>query len=215
MRKPVQQRAIDKRGAILDAAALLFAERGYAGTTLKAILEAAHVGKGSLGHQFDTKWEVANAVVIEGFTMAAAQDDVYPVVQRVVDASIGLAWLTGRVPVVKAAARLATDQDGPCYGHLWKMYIPQVSELLEQARDRGELLPGVDPRRTAKMWVAAYTGIDLMGRLTYDELPGEIAEMNAEVVRGIATLETQLRLNVGVERGRTLIEQALSAREDG
>ena len=214
MRKPVQQRAIDKRGAILGAAALLFAEHGYAGTTLKAILEAADVGRGSLRHQFESKWQVADAVVTEGFTMAAAQDDVYPVVQRVVDASIGLAWLTGRVPVVKAAARLATEQGQPFYGHLWKMYIPQVTELLEQARDRGELLPGVDPRRTAKMWVASYTGIDLMFRLTYDELPREIAEMNAEVVRGIVTLETQLRLNVGVERGRDLIEQALTARED-
>lgn len=212
MRQPVQQRSKAKRKDILDAAARIFAEQGYAKTTVQDILDRSGVTKGALYHYFATKQEVAAAVVLEGFTMDAAQPGL-PRLQSVIDASIALAVLTPQVPVVKAAARLATEQDHPFFGHLWSMYIPQVAELLKQAKDLGELQRGVNPERTAKTWVAAFIGIDLQFRREYDQLPEEIAQMNATVVRGIATNETLLELDVSVARGDELIRQSRWAAE--
>ncbi|MEW2359934.1 TetR/AcrR family transcriptional regulator [Spirillospora sp. NPDC029432] len=47
-RSPVERR-------ILDAAVRLFAERGFAGTSVQEVVEAAEVTKGALYHYFDSK----------------------------------------------------------------------------------------------------------------------------------------------------------------
>ncbi|MDR1441751.1 MAG: TetR/AcrR family transcriptional regulator [Bifidobacteriaceae bacterium] len=49
--------------AILDAAQLLFSEKGYEATTVADILEAVGIGKGTFYHYFDSKDEVLEAVV--------------------------------------------------------------------------------------------------------------------------------------------------------
>ncbi|MFF1836826.1 TetR family transcriptional regulator [Streptomyces sp. NPDC058231] len=211
MRKPVQARSKAKRKDVLDAAALVFAEKGYAGATVQDILELSGVSKGALYHFFRTKSEIAEAVVTEGFTMEAAQPQ-SPRLQSVVDASIALAVLTPRVPAVKAAARLATEPDHPrFFGTLWRAYIPQVQELLAQAEELGELRTGVDPAPTAQTWVAAYVGVDLMCRLSYDELPARIAAMNAGVAHGIATPQTFGQLDLSVDRGLRLVQRSRTA----
>ena len=209
MRHPVQARSKAKRQRLLNAAAQLIAEKGYAQTTVEEILQLAGLTKGVMYNQFENKQQLAGAVLVEGFKMRMhpAQPDM-PRLQSVVDNSIALAVLTPQVPMVKAAARLATDQDNAYYGHMWLGYIPAVTELLIESREMGELLPGVDPALTAKTWVAAYTGIDLMQRKEYDRLPHEIAPVNAQIVRGIATPETLMRLDVSVERGYKLVREA-------
>jgi AcrR family transcriptional regulator len=53
----------DTRDRILSAAALLFQERGYHGTGVAAILDAAGVNSGSLYHFFDTKEALLEGVV--------------------------------------------------------------------------------------------------------------------------------------------------------
>ncbi|XRQ13697.1 TetR/AcrR family transcriptional regulator [Actinomadura welshii] len=50
---PVRTSAVERR--ILDAALRLFAERGFDGTSVQGIVEAAEVTKGALYHYFDSK----------------------------------------------------------------------------------------------------------------------------------------------------------------
>ncbi|WP_243712646.1 TetR/AcrR family transcriptional regulator [Actinomadura sp. 6K520] len=50
---PVRSSAVERR--ILDAALRLFAERGFDGTSVQGIVEAAEVTKGALYHYFDSK----------------------------------------------------------------------------------------------------------------------------------------------------------------
>ncbi|MEU8797671.1 TetR/AcrR family transcriptional regulator [Spirillospora sp. NPDC048819] len=50
---PVRVSAVERR--ILDAALTLFAERGFDGTSVQGIVEAAEVTKGALYHYFDSK----------------------------------------------------------------------------------------------------------------------------------------------------------------
>ncbi|WP_258056071.1 TetR/AcrR family transcriptional regulator [Streptomyces sp. Ru62] len=213
-RQPAQQaRGRATRGEILDTAAALFAEKGYSQTSIQDILDRTGLKKGGLYYHFKTKQQIAVAVVTEGFAM----DDTPPVVgplQAVVDASITLAWLTPQVPVVKAAARLATDQDHEeTFGYLWSQYIPRVTQLLEEAKRLEELQPGVRPDQTSFVWVAAYTGVDLMCRRDYAALPWKIAEMNAHFVSGIATPTALAGLDMRAERGRELLQTSPWAAE--
>lgn len=52
----------DKRSAILDAALDLFVERGYYGTAVPAVAEAAGVGAGTIYRYFKSKEELVNAL---------------------------------------------------------------------------------------------------------------------------------------------------------
>lgn len=213
VRQRVQARGKATRSRILDAAADLFAEKGYWQTSLQDIWDRVGLGKGGLSYHFRTKEEIAVAVVTEGFAMDDTPPQVGPL-QAVVDASILLAWLTPRVPVVKAAARLATDQDlKETYGYLWTQYMPRVTALLEEAKRRGGLKPWVEPAAWAFAWIAAYTGADGMYRLDYDSLPAKIAEINTVFVSGMATEWTLASLDMRAERGRELLERSPWAAE--
>jgi TetR/AcrR family transcriptional regulator, repressor of fatR-cypB operon len=72
----------DKREAILDAALVLFAERGFYGTAVPAVAEQAHVGLGTIYRYFPSKEALVNALyqrekatfseaVLTGFPFAA------------------------------------------------------------------------------------------------------------------------------------------------
>ncbi|MBN1642936.1 MAG: TetR/AcrR family transcriptional regulator [Anaerolineae bacterium] len=60
-----QRRIARRRSEILAAAAEVFAERGYAGTTTRAIAEAADVAEGTLYNYFGGKREILLAVANE------------------------------------------------------------------------------------------------------------------------------------------------------
>ncbi|MEI5035915.1 hypothetical protein RB201_34640 [Streptomyces sp. S1A(2023)] len=93
------------------------------------------------------------------------------------------------------------------------MYIPQVTQLIEQAKEFGELQQGVDPALTAEAWVMLYSGTDQHARLDYQRLPQKIAQANAVIVRGIVTAETALKLDMSVQRGDLLVRQSRWAKE--
>ena len=58
----VSARADDTREKLLDAAAGLFAERGYAGTSIRAVTQAAGVSVSAANYHFGTKRELLAAV---------------------------------------------------------------------------------------------------------------------------------------------------------
>ncbi|MFF4749109.1 TetR family transcriptional regulator [Streptomyces sp. NPDC002514] len=208
MRQPVQERSKRTRRLVLEAAARLIADHGVAGVSLQQIFDKAGVSRGSGQHVFKTKQEIALAIVREGFSMDAALPG-KPRVQAVVDASIVLAWLTVMSPVVRAAARIVTEQENPeTFGALWDGYVPMVTGILTEAAEEGELLADVDPGDVADHWVMAFTGYDLRCRRTVDELPRRIAKMNVWAVRGVVTPEIFDKLIFDVQRGLTLIAES-------
>lgn len=61
--RPLQQRAIDTRAALLDAAIDCLVERGYAATTTIETARRAGVSRGAQLHHFPTKAELMTAAV--------------------------------------------------------------------------------------------------------------------------------------------------------
>jgi AcrR family transcriptional regulator len=59
------KKVVDKRAAIIDAAVALFAHRGFYGTTVPEIAQAAGVATGSIYLYFKTKEELVNAALAE------------------------------------------------------------------------------------------------------------------------------------------------------
>lgn len=60
------ERGVEKRGAILEVAARIFAERGYGETDVQLIADAAGVGKGTVYRHFGTKQDLFLAAADEG-----------------------------------------------------------------------------------------------------------------------------------------------------
>jgi AcrR family transcriptional regulator len=60
-----QRRIARRRKEILTAAAHIFAQKGYAGTTTKEIADAADVAEGTLYNYFGGKREILRAVAVE------------------------------------------------------------------------------------------------------------------------------------------------------
>lgn len=57
-----QEHTEHTRGALIDAAARMFAERGYAATSIDDVAGAARVTRGALYHHFSSKQAIFNAV---------------------------------------------------------------------------------------------------------------------------------------------------------
>jgi AcrR family transcriptional regulator len=99
------------RSALLDEATRLFAERGYAATSLEDIASASQVTRGAVYHHFDGKQALFEAVlgaqetqVIEEVTAAATAADPWEAAVQALDAFLDhccdpvygrLVWLEG------------------------------------------------------------------------------------------------------------------------
>ncbi len=63
---PQQERARRTRAAIVESAAAEFSKRGYAAASINAILEHSNATKGAMYFHFDSKEDLARAVLEEG-----------------------------------------------------------------------------------------------------------------------------------------------------
>jgi AcrR family transcriptional regulator len=163
-----QERAIKTRRAIVEAAAALFGERGYNGTSTTDILDRAELTRGALYFHFPNKLAIADAVL-------ATQEEALVLpereikVQAVIALTYQYAWGLMHDPVLRGVVRLSVEQatyrnqpdDAP-----YRVPEKAVLELMIQAEKRGELLPGTDPRAFAHFLVGAFTGTQLLSEVS-------------------------------------------------
>ncbi|MBK6017876.1 ScbR family autoregulator-binding transcription factor [Streptomyces sp. MBT53] len=174
MAGPKQDRAIRTRRTILVAAASVFEERGYQAATISEILTTANVTKGALYFHFKSKEQLAEGV-LAGQNDNLAVPDRPCKTQELVDTAMLHAYHLQTDPMVRAGARLALDQraDGVDRTGPFHHWTTLVTDLLDKARNQGELLPHVDPLETAEVLVGAFAGIQAMSQATtaYQNLP--------------------------------------------
>ena len=86
----VVKEANERKNEILDAAAMLFAEKGFDNTSTNEILEAVGIARGTLYHHFKSKEDIMDAIIDRqsGRMLARArqiaEDDSIPVEERMI-----------------------------------------------------------------------------------------------------------------------------------
>ncbi|MFI8517110.1 ScbR family autoregulator-binding transcription factor [Streptomyces sp. NPDC085481] len=159
-----QDRAIRTRQAILEAAAAVFDERGYEAAKLSDILELAQVTKGALYFHFDSKEDLAHAVIDAQVSVVPTAPPQISKVQEFVDVGMVFAHQLTRDRVLRGSVRLTLDQGGHELNRSgpYREWTEIGRRLLDAAKEAGELLPHADPAEVAPLFVGAYAGLNLM-----------------------------------------------------
>lgn len=162
----MHERAEDTRRAVLQAAAHLFFERGYAATSISDISERSARTSGAIYFHYSGKEQLARAVVEAHFAawpalIARHEDAGAPALENLVRLSFAVARAFRDDVFVRAGARLwaerrSIDVKMPPPFLDW---IATVQRLLAEARTEGALGPGAEPGRDAATLVSGFFGL--------------------------------------------------------
>ncbi|SCE36170.1 ScbR family autoregulator-binding transcription factor [Streptomyces sp. PpalLS-921] len=204
-----QQRAIRTRRIFLEAAAEVFDEHGYDAATIAAILERAGLTRGALYFHFTSKEELARGVLQEAVTSDGVSPQTFKL-QEWVDIALLLAYRLPREPMLSASIRLSIDPRArSLFGTRWPDWISLGAGLLVKAKERGELLPHVDPEATSRLLVGAWTGVQLVTE-SMSEPPDLVSEISAlfELILPNAVVPGVLaRLDTSPHRAERIMEE--------
>jgi AcrR family transcriptional regulator len=190
-----QQRAIQTRRTVLDAAARVFAANGYLATSLSQILAEAGVTKGALYFHFASKEDLARAVVLEQFAPVEDPDATeLPSGAEALQAAIDLTHQIARSlmddPMMQASIRLVIEQSafldepdaGPYLG-----WISLFQGLFTEAQRVGDIRAESDPATLARIVIGSFTGIQLVSGVLdgRTELPQRIGDLWELVLPGL------------------------------
>ncbi|MCI0641081.1 MAG: TetR/AcrR family transcriptional regulator [Gemmataceae bacterium] len=146
-KRPVEQLQ-ERREAILDAAAPVFARHGYPGTEIQAVADACNVGKGTIYLYFASKEDLFLAAVDRGMLRLCAAIET------------GIAGISDALDQLAAAIRT--------YLQFFRDY-PEYVELLIQERaefrDRKQPTYFEHRERNAERWRDLYRGLIAAGRV--------------------------------------------------
>lgn len=198
-----QRRPAERRREILDAAALVFGERGFESATLADVAERAGISPGTVQHYFGTKAALFHEVIADRFFSGAAEDEALLINHRgsyadLLRVLLERTWvrlsrpgsaellLVGMASAARCpeAGRVVSGEMGRC---------PRVLQGVIQAGiANGEFRPG-NPETLARVLGAAIIGL-VVGRRRFASFcqggpePGTVLEELLQLVeRGLAT----------------------------
>ncbi|NUW31760.1 TetR/AcrR family transcriptional regulator [Nonomuraea sp. SMC257] len=183
---------MDTRERLIESTRELLWERGYVGTSPKAIQERSRAGQGSMYHHFHGKPDLALAAIarsaeetrsraeaeLDGPGSAAGRIAAYLRREREALRGCPVGRLT-QDPDVMADPRLRAPVE-----EYFTWLTDRLAGLLEQGRASGELGPGLDPEATAAALVAVVQGGYVLARAAGS------AEAYARAVDGALALLT-------------------------
>lgn len=193
-----QERARRTRAAIVEAAAVEFARRGYAAASVNTILEGSHATKGAMYFHFESKEELARAVLasaLDHYTQTndrwkAVDADPFQVLHSII---VELAERFANDVIVQAEFRLIVEPE--FYAEVRsggsQVWGQTAHELVLRAQTEGHLRPGADPGTFTRVLGAALAGQRYMLDLTADStpLPERFEEALAVVLEAMASQE--------------------------
>ena len=217
-----QERAIRTRRAILVAAAEVFDEVGYEAATISDVLKKSGMTKGALYFHFTSKEELAQAVLaeqVESLPRVPAQE---LKLQESLDEALLLSYLlqvdTGD-PIVQGSVRLTVDQGSP-RDRLnrrvpMRAWQDHTHALFQEAKARGEVLPHADVDALAKLFVGAFTGVQVLSRIMTGraDLAERVADLYRHLMPAIAVPGVLVRLDFSAERASRVYEEAMRLRD--
>ena len=169
-----QRRPTERRREILDAAALVFGERGYELATLAHVAERAGISIGTVQHYFGSKAALFNEVVADRFLHGAEEDEALLVEHRgsyaeLLRLLIERSWTRLSRPgsadllIVGMSSAMSCPEAGLVVSGEVGMRCPRVYQrVLEAGIKHGEF-QAVDAERTARVISASIIGM-VIGR---------------------------------------------------
>jgi len=164
------------RRKIVEAAAPIFNQRGYEGSSLHDLMEATGLKKGGIYRHFSSKEELAaeafdytweaswNARLLHVDEKANGIEKLKQLIANFVDRRSPVA---GGCPILNTATE-ADDGNLVLRTRVAKAlraWLSRLQNIVEQAQERGETRPGVDPKAVATLIVASLEGALMMSRL--------------------------------------------------
>ncbi|MBT2547846.1 ScbR family autoregulator-binding transcription factor [Arthrobacter sp. ISL-65] len=190
----LQDRAKATREAIIVGAAAVFEEHGYGSASLTQVSDAAKVTKGALYFHFQSKEDLARAVIEEQHRIVVAESETLVIPDRpALPTMILLCRVFGlklvHEPVVRAGIRLtleATAFGEPVQGP-YEDWIAVMEQLTERAKREKQVRSSVDSAALARYLVASFTGVQMVsGVLTgRADVMQRIEEMWAILLPGL------------------------------
>src|SRR5467141_3014030 len=164
------------RRKIVEAAAPIFNQHGYEGSSLNALMEATGLQKGGIyrhfaskeelaAEAFDYTWEAAwNARLLHVDEKANGIEKLKQLIANFIDQR---SPVPGGCPILNTAID-ADDGNPVLRAHVAKAlrsWLSRLQTIVGQAQARGETRPGVDPKAVATLIVASLEGALMMSRI--------------------------------------------------
>ncbi|MEU9042633.1 MULTISPECIES: ScbR family autoregulator-binding transcription factor [unclassified Kitasatospora] len=200
-----QERAERTRAAVVQAAAEVFGQLGFAGSSVVKIADRAGVTLGAVYFHFRNKEELARFIV-SGQPDLVVPPQLSQGLQRAVDITLTWACQLLDNPILQAGARLVWEQERflPPEENSHRQWAKLVLEDLRMAQAKRELKTGTDIEAFARLLVNACTGAQMHSYVEagHADLPQRVAEIWRCMLPAIAVPSTVRRIELGEERGR-------------
>lgn len=210
-----QQRAIDTRERILDAAGRVFLEKGYEGASIADFIFAADTTKGAFYGHFKGKLEVAKAIMADTFSLDGLEPQAIKL-QEVVDVGTILAHRVVNEDALLAALTLSFHHNArDIYGTPWPDWIKFNVDQLEKAKKRNEVRPHIISEEHAFQIAGAWSGLVFTGRAVDGGLGNfqeRVSIMYKSLMAVIAQPEILPFVNFSESRGERLYAAFLESR---
>lgn len=158
----------DKHERILTEAFALFAEHGYAGTSLSAVARAADISKAGLLHHFNSKADLFSAVLARRDAVDTARFPYDAGPWALIEAFLAVVERNRNTPAAVglylAMAVEGVQADNPARRWLHRHFHSAVETLataLERGKQEGSVHPEAPSLELARTLVAAADGIQL------------------------------------------------------
>jgi AcrR family transcriptional regulator len=193
----------------------MFNELGYEASTIGMLIERVPLTRGGVYFHFTSKEELARAVLDEAVTREGLVPQALKL-QEWVDLALLLAYRVPREPVLSASIQLSVDPKArSLFGTRWPDWIAVSTDLLTEAKKRGELRFHVDPAQIARLMVGAWTGVQLVTETLPDrDLSQEVSALLALVLPGLVPSEVLAKLDTSYYRAEHLLAAARSSGEE-
>lgn len=211
-----QERAIRTRRKILVSAAEVFDEVGFEAATIADILTKSGMTKGALYFHFTSKDELAQAVLAEQVFAMPVVPERELKLQQSLDEALLLTHMLGPDggnPIIQGSIRLTVDQgsakDGLDRRVPMVAWIGHTADLLQAAKENGEILPDTDVSRVAQFMVGSFTGIQVLSRVMTDraDMADRVVDLYRLVMPSIAVPAVLVRLDFSPSRGQQIHEE--------
>ncbi|MEV8092983.1 ScbR family autoregulator-binding transcription factor [Kitasatospora sp. NPDC085879] len=195
-----QERAERTRQRIVEAAAEVFDQSGFAGASVSEILARAGVTKGALYFHFPSKEAIAEEIQgAEVGTLESAATASGPFLQAIIDVSYAMASALRESPTVRASIRLAIESSfsEPSPGP-YLASIDLVRTLLLRAQGEGSVRMDLDVDAAARFVISSFTGTQIVSQVftRREDLEERLAELWAFILPGLAAPEWVGRLRL-------------------